>query len=112
MPRWIVVSILVFSAAPAFGSGTPSYSLEIRDHAFAPAQLSVPAGSRVKLFVKNARTLPSEFESFDLNREEVVPPGQTVTIWIGPLAAGRYKIFDDFNPGTTGWIVVTPGGQP
>ena len=110
----IVLWTLLVLANAAFGSGLPSYSLEIQDHAFAPAELSVPAGSRVRLLVKNARSLPSEFESFDLNREEVVPPGQTVTIWIGPLAAGRYKIFDDFNPGTTGWIVVgdASSGRP
>jgi plastocyanin len=110
----IAFSTLFIADAAALGSGTPSYTLEIRDHAFAPAELSVPAGNRVKLLVKNTRELPSEFESFDLNREAVVPPGQTVTIWIGPLSAGRYEFFDDFNPGTTGWIVVgdAPGGQP
>lgn len=110
----ILLSTLLAVANAAFASDVPTYTLEIQDHAFAPAELSVPAGIRAKLLVKNVRALPSEFESFDLNREELVPPGQMVTIWIGPLSVGRYKIFDDFNPGTTAWIVVgeTPGERP
>jgi len=100
----VLVTVLV--AAPALAAAPPTYKIAIRDHAFAPPALTVPAGVRVKLRVTNTRHLPSEFESFDLNREKVVPPGSTVTVWVGPLNAGKYKIFDDFNPGTTGWIVA------
>ena len=99
---------LAFALTPAFGAQPPSYALSIHEHAFAPATLNVPAGVRVRLQVKNTRALPSEFESFDLNREKVVPGGTTVTVWIGPLAPGKYKFFDDFNPGVTGWIVAAP----
>lgn len=98
--------ILSLAAMPALGAEPPSYALVIHARAFAPATLAVPAGTRIKLLVRNARGLPSEFESFDLNREKVVPPGTTITVWIGPLSPGRYKFFDDFNPGVTGWIVV------
>lgn len=97
------------AAAPAFGDQPPAYSLEIHARAFAPATLAVPAGTRIKLLVRNMRRLPSEFESFDLNREKVVPPGTTLTVWIGPLSPGKYKFFDDFNPGVTGWIIA---GKP
>ena len=85
----------------------PQYVLRITDQAFVPATLTVPAGQRVQLSVRNERRQPSEFESFDLNREKIVPPASTVTVWIGPLPTGKYKIFDDFNPSTTGWIVVS-----
>lgn len=104
---------LTLATFPALGAEPPTYTLDIHAHAFAPATLAIPAGTRIKLLVKNTRALPSEFESFDLNREKIVPPGATVTVWIGPLAAGQYKIFDDFNPATTGWIVAAKaaGGE-
>lgn len=107
----LIVLALAFAVttAPALGLASPGFRLEIRQHSFVPATLVVPTGSRVKLLVKNARSLPSEFESFDLNREKVVPPGATITVWIGPLSAGKYKFFDDFNPGVTGWIAA---GKP
>ncbi len=89
----------------------PAFAVEIRDAAFAPSEMRVPAGKRVKLLVRNLRSLPSEFESFELNREKVVPPGGSVTVWVGPLTAGRYKIFDDFNPAVVGWIVAEPPAQ-
>jgi heme/copper-type cytochrome/quinol oxidase subunit 2 len=98
---------LAAMAVPAVGFAAPSYHLEIHQHSFAPATLAVPAGTRIKLLVKNTRSLPSEFESFDLNREKVVPPGATITVWIGPLSAGKYKFFDDFNPGVTGWVTAS-----
>lgn len=99
---------LALALPAAAMAAPPSYAIAIHDHAFAPATLTVPAGTRVKLRVTNQRRLPSEFESFELNREKVVPGGTTVEVWIGPLSPGKYKFFDDFNPGVTGWIVVTP----
>jgi Cupredoxin-like domain len=96
----------LLAASSAALADPPLYPIEIQADRFAPPTLTVPAGVRIKLEVKNTRRLPSEFESFDLNREKVVPPGATVTVWIGPLSPGKYKIFDDFNPGTVGWIVV------
>ena len=97
---------LLFGSAAALAAPQPTFDLVIHDHGFAPPSLTVPAGTRVKLRVRNARRLPSEFESFELNREKVIPGGVTATIWIGPLKPGKYKFFDDFNPGVTGWIVV------
>ncbi len=104
----LAAALLVSTLAAPIALAEPSatYTIQIRAHAFFPATLQVPAGHRIKLRVTNTRRLPSEFESFDLNREKVVPPGMTISVWIGPLSAGRYKIFDDFNPGTTGWIIA------
>ncbi len=102
----VITLVLAAIAIPAFAEDVPSYPIEIKAHSFAPASLTVPAGVRVKLLVKNTRSLPSEFESFDLNREKVVPSGTTVTVWVGPLSPGKYKFFDDFNPGSTGYLIA------
>ena len=105
-PRALVALGLVLLLPFAFADPAPTYSLVIHDHAFAPATLTVPAGKRIALRVKNARSLPAEFESFELNREKIIPGGATVMVWIGPLAPGKYKFFDDFNPDVTGQIVA------
>lgn len=96
----------VFAADSSHGT-----SLVITDDAFSPATLSVPANTRIELEIKNTRMLPSEFESYELNREKVIPGGTTLSLWIGPLKPGKYKFFDDFNPGVTGVIVVKPQGD-
>jgi len=97
---------LLLGSAAAEAAPPPVFNLVIHDHGFKPQNLTVPTGTRVKLKVHNARHLPSEFESFSLNREKVVPSGGTAEVWIGPLSPGKYKFFDDFNPGVTGYIIV------
>lgn len=82
------------------GAADPEFNLVIKDHKFSPAELQVPAGVKIKLLVKNEDPTPEEFESVELHREKVVPPGQQVPIFIGPLDAGTYGFFGDFNPKT------------
>jgi hypothetical protein len=76
------------------------YVLTLKDHKFAPEQLVVPAGQKIKVIVRNMDKTPAEFESFDLNREKVIKGGEEVTVVLGPLDAGSYKIFDDFHKDT------------
>jgi hypothetical protein len=74
-----------------------SYALTIKGHTFEPLEVTIPAGKKITLTVKNLNTTPSEFESSDLNREKVVTGGGTITVFIGPLRPGSYEFFDDFN---------------
>ena len=48
----------------------------------------------------------AEWESYELNREKVVPAGGTTNIYLGPLTPGTYPFFDDFNQAVTGQIVA------
>lgn len=75
-------------------------SLVIRNHRFEPSELRVPSGKKIKLVVSNQDSTPEEFESHELNREKVVPANAKVTVYIGPLSAGRYPFFGEFNPKT------------
>ncbi len=84
----------------------PTFSISIRDNAFVPAELSVPAGQKIELHVTNERAAASEFESAELRREKIVPPGQQVTVYVGPLRPGSYEFFDDFNPQTRGHLIA------
>jgi heme/copper-type cytochrome/quinol oxidase subunit 2 len=91
---------------PAVAADTPTASLTIRNHAFDPAELEVPAGQKIELHVRNADSAAAEFESPTLHREKVVPAGQEVVIYVGPLRAGSYEFFDDFNPRARGHIIA------
>jgi plastocyanin len=99
----LLALLLAWLAAAA---DTQTASLTIRNRAFEPAQLEVPAGQKIELHVRNADAAASEFESAQLHREKVVPAGQEVVVFIGPLRPGRYEFFDDFNPSARGHIIA------
>jgi hypothetical protein len=82
------------------------FSLIIKDHRFQPAEISIPAGKKVKLLVENQDATPEEFESHSLNREKVIAGKSKATIYIGPLAPGRYSFEGEFNPKTAQGVIV------
>src|SRR4051812_7675466 len=102
-------ALLTLSAAsfPARAQDEKSYTLTIKDHKFEPAQLEVPANTKVKLVIKNLDPTPEEFEMTSPKREKVVKGGQEGTVYVGPFKSGTYEFFGDFNPKTArGQIVV------
>jgi hypothetical protein len=104
----IVFAALVFAAAgfPASGQQAASVSITVKNHRFQPAEIHAPAKVPIELRVKNLDPTPMEFESVSLRVEKVVPGNSEGVIRLRPLEAGRYNFFDDFNPQTTGVLVV------
>jgi hypothetical protein len=82
------------------------YSLMIKDHRFQPAELAVPAGSKIKLLIENRDDTPEEFESHALNREKVIAAHGKATLYIGPLEAGRYPFFGEFNEASAQGVII------
>ena len=80
--------------------------LVIRDHKFEPAEITVPADKKVKLVIDNQDATAEEFESYELNREKVVPAKGTITVFVGPLKPGRYSFFGDFHKDTAQGVLV------
>lgn len=78
----------------------PVFKLVIRDHLFYPSELEVPVGQKFKLLIINEDTTAEEFESYELNREKVILGGKKTIIFIGPLKAGEYPFFGEFNMAT------------
>ncbi len=72
----------------------------IKNHRFEPSELTVPAGKKIKLVVENKDATPEEFESHALNREKVIAGNGKTTIYIGPLSAGSYPFYGEFNEAT------------
>lgn len=102
-----ILAIGCFAFAGLVFADDPTFEITIRDHRFTPSEITVPAGQKVKLLVKNADATPEEFESKKLNREKVIPAGGQATIFIGPLKPGEYPFIGEFHDQTaTGKIVV------
>lgn len=107
--RALLVSLFaaLLAAAPAHATAEEALTLAITDAGFAPAELQVPVGGgKVRIEVTNRTAAAAEFESFELNRERVVQPGQTVTVYVSGLDTGRYEFFDDFHQERKGALVV------
>jgi len=100
------VGLFVLALVPPALADDPSFVIELKNNQFVPSEVQIPAGVKVKLVVHNGNPIPSEFESTQLHREKVVPPGQEISIFVGPLDPGSYEFFDDFHPETRGHLVV------
>ncbi|MCX7191145.1 MAG: cupredoxin domain-containing protein [Candidatus Methylopumilus sp.] len=97
-----LISLSVFADQPS----EISQLLVIENHQFEPNELIVPANKKIKLNIENRDSTPEEFESHELNREKLVPGKSSVTIYIGPLKAGRYPFYGEFNEKTARGVVV------
>ena len=95
--RLVLLVVGVFFYTQAFAD-KPEFEIAIRQHLFEPSVIVVPANTKIKLWVSNDDKTPEEFESYELNREKVVLGGQRSLIFIGPLPAGEYPFFGEFNP--------------
>ena len=98
-----VASLALLLGLVAIGDAraeVPTFTIEIREHLFYPAELVIPADLKVKLIVVNLDPTPEEFESYELNREKVIMGGARATIFLGPLPPGVYPFFGEFNPKT------------
>ena len=103
----IILALCGFALAGLVLAAEQTFEIAIRDHRFVPNEITVPAGQKVKLIVKNEDATPEEFDSKRLNREKVIPGRSQATIYIGPLKPGEYSFVGEFNESTaTGKIVV------
>ncbi|MGA7386879.1 MAG: cupredoxin domain-containing protein [Pseudolabrys sp.] len=101
-----VTLVLAAACFPAGAQQTASVSVSVKNHRFQPAQIQAPAKVPIELHVKNLDPTPMEFESVSLRVEKVVSGNSEGVIRLRPLEAGSYNFFDDFNPQTTGVLLV------
>ena len=103
----LLLFVFILAIAASVAAQEANYTLVIKNHAFQPTEIEIPAGQKIALLIKNSDPTPEEFESIELRREKVVPGGEQITVYIGPLKPGRYEFFGDFNPTTArGHIIV------
>jgi plastocyanin len=101
-----LVTVLALTTTMAANAQDATFSITIKDHKFEPSTVTVPAGKKFKLIVKNLDTTPEEFESSDLHREKVIAGGKEAVIALGPLKAGTYRFIGEFNPKTAQGTLV------
>ena len=87
-------------------AGENDYLLVIQEHRFQPAEITVPAGKKIKLTIDNRDASAEEFESHALNREKVIAGKSTASIYVGPLSPGRYPFFGEFNERTAQGVLI------
>ena len=93
--------------ATAESQEKPVYDIVIKDHVFSPAEITVPAGEKIKLVIHNQDSTPEEFESHDFNREKIIAGGAKATIFVGPLEPGKYHYFGEFHmDSANGYIIA------
>ena len=102
----VVAALLALVVGAPAARADDAFQIEFRQHRFVPDRIEVPAHVKFRLLVKNTDATADEFESSQLNREKLVPPGQTVTVFLGPLEPGEYKFFGDFHQDTAKGIIV------
>ncbi|MGB8577333.1 MAG: cupredoxin domain-containing protein [Pseudolabrys sp.] len=101
-----VALVLAAGCFPTSAQQTVSVSISVKNHRFQPAQIHAPAKVPIELRIKNLDPTLMEFESVSLRVEKVVAGNSEGVIRLRPLEAGSYNFFDDFNPQTTGVLVV------
>ena len=72
-------------------------TIRFENHHFVPQILNVTAARPLVLKVINASKETIEFESFKLNREIAMTPGETITVRLPALSPGSYDFYDDFH---------------
>jgi hypothetical protein len=106
MRRIVLCALALLVPSAAISADMPEFTLTIQNHRFSPTELTIPADTKVRLIVVNKDPTPEEFESHELNREKVVTGNASINVYIGPLKAGRYPFFGDFNQATAQGAII------
>ncbi len=108
--RFVLLTIILtglFFYQTGVHADTLNIHIEISNHLFIPSIITIAENTKVKLIIHNKDPSDEEFESYELNREKIIPGGHECFIFIGPLAAGEYTFFGEFNPETAqGRVIV------
>lgn len=107
--RAAAVLLFLVAASPALANTPPSVVVELKNHRFTPATVTVRAGERIIIQLSNRDMATEEFDSRDLRVEKLVTPGGRTSFQVGPLTPGDYRFVGEFHPATAqGRIVVAP----
>lgn len=100
------LALALVGAPWAAMAGDPEFTVVIRNHKFEPAEVRVPANTKVRLIVDNQDASAEEFESKELKREKVIAAKSKGTVLIGPLKPGRYPFVGEFHESTAKGVVI------
>lgn len=96
-----IIMTVVLTAGTSAWAGGDNAASALKKHEFIPRTLTIAAGKRVKLIVKNLEAMPAEFESHTCHAEKMAPGHGQIVAYIAPLEAGTDGLFDDFHEDAT-----------
>jgi plastocyanin len=102
----VILTLTSLAGFSASASDKKEFTVVIKNHQFEPSSLTVPAGEKFRLIVDNQDPTPEEFESHALSREKIIQGNSKGIILLGPLKAGSYEYFGEFNEDTAKGIIV------
>jgi plastocyanin len=96
--KCFVISLLTITPlASAQAADAAPYTITFKGGSFEPKELTIPANTKVKLEIDNQESKTIEFESHDMKAEKIIKSGKKRPVFVGPLKAGEYSFFDEFN---------------
>ncbi|MDN3576406.1 cupredoxin domain-containing protein [Chitinimonas viridis] len=98
--------VLLLTASTSIAGELITHTITAEHGRLSPAVLTVPAGQRIKLVLRNGGQSPIEFENLRLRVEKVLAPGASSFVVLNPLRPGEYQFIDEFHP-DTGRLVLT-----
>ena len=102
----LALAVLSWTAPFPVRGADGDYQLTIKDHRFEPSSLTVPAGKRVKLIIRNLDATAEEFDSDELHSEKVIAGGGRGIVYVGPLAPGTYRFMGEYRAATAKGQIV------
>lgn len=96
----VAALVAVLLAATGVRAEMPEVQLHLRNHLFDPAELIIPAHTKVRIRIHNHDSTPEGFESLQLNRKKILLGEQSTVIFVGPLGPGEYIFHGEFHPKT------------
>ena len=103
---YLILGICIWLPVLSLAQTQVPSTLVIKNHQFIPPQLTVSAGQKIQITVDNQDPTAEEFESFDLDREQVVEGNKKIFVFIGPLKPGIYKYWGDYHQDSTKGVIV------
>jgi hypothetical protein len=92
-----LIALTVMTLTDGARAADTVVELRFENHRFVPQTITVPAKRAFRIKVINASKETIEFESFKLNRERVVGPGETIIVNVPALSSESYDFYDDFH---------------
>lgn len=106
MTKYLTFSALFALLMLSAAAHAANYVITLQQHRFTPSVLTIPAGHKVQITIKNLDANKVLFYSYDLNRKKVIDPHGDIRIFIGPLGAGSYRYCDRFHLDTAKGIIT------
>ena len=103
---YLALGFCIWMPVLSLAQTQPANTIVIKNHQFIPPELNVPAGQKLQITVDNQDPTAEEFESFDLDREQVVEGNKKIIVFIGPLTPGKYNYWADYHQASKGVIIA------